>query len=106
MKCLFSAFSAPAILAFSRDTRNEKYKVLIKEWFSRAFRLTDEINATYFQASTSVPVVLVPFTGTSREPGSKAGLRTAFLFFSGALNVQQGLAIPREGPKLGEMNFA
>ncbi|XP_035759931.1 zinc finger and BTB domain-containing protein 8B [Egretta garzetta] len=57
-----TAFSAPAILAFSQDTRNKTYRVLIKEWFSRAFRLTDEINATYFQVSTSVPVILVPFT--------------------------------------------
>lgn len=61
-RCLFAVFSGPAVLAFSQDTRNENYKVLMKEWFFRAFRLTVKINATYFQVSASVLVTLVPVT--------------------------------------------
>ncbi|XP_055656370.1 zinc finger and BTB domain-containing protein 8B isoform X4 [Falco peregrinus] len=44
------------------DARNEKYKVLIKEQCFHTFRLTDGMNTAYFQVSTSVPVILVPFT--------------------------------------------
>lgn len=62
---LSPAFSAPAVVAFSEDTRNEKYKV------------EDEINTSYFHVSTSIPGILVSFTvegggkGTLGESGAR-----------------------------------
>lgn len=69
-ECLSSAFSAPAVLAFSEDTRNEKYKV------------EDEMNTSDFHVSTSIPGFLHHGGRGNRHLGrvwSKAGVGTGFL---------------------------